>query len=174
MEFDLDEATAILERTPRVLESWLSGLPDPWIRGNEGPDTWSPFNVVGHLIDGEEHDWMVRARIILDGSADRRFAPYDRFRHLRERQDVSLDDLLRQFAELRAANLVELRGLSLTRDHFELTGEHPTFGEVTLAQLLATWAAHDLSHIAQIARAMAKQYRDAIGPWKQFLSVMGS
>jgi hypothetical protein len=135
--------------------------------------TWSPRNVVGHLIDGEEDDWMVRARIILGDDPDRRFRPFDRFRHLRERRGDSVGALLDRFAELRAANLASLRALAPTPEDLARTGVHPEFGTVTLRQLLATWVAHDLSHVAQIARTMATQYRDAVGPWAAYLSVLG-
>lgn len=172
MDFDLQHGIAVLERTPRVLESLLSGLPEPWTTGNEGPDSWSPFDVVGHLIDGELTDWMARLRIILRQGEDRRFEPFDRFRHLTRNKDRTLDDLLAEFRGLRERNLDELRALRLTADQFQLTGEHPAFGRVTLEQLLATWVAHDLGHIAQIARVMAKQYRAAVGPWEAYLPVL--
>ncbi len=173
MDFDLAHAVAVLERTPRLLRMWLQGLPSAWVRGDEGPDTWSPFNVLGHLIDGEEDDWMVRVEIVLRSGDDRRFEPFDRFRHLRERQDASLGELLDRFAEVRARNLERLRSLDLDPSDLLRTGTHPELGTVTLAQLLATWVAHDLGHIAQIARVMAKQYRGAVGPWQAYLSVMG-
>ena len=172
MNFDLTNSIAVLERTPAVLRALLAGLPEDWTHRNEGPETWSPFDVVGHLIDGEETDWMGRARIILAQGPDRRFAPFDRFRHLRQNQGRPLDELLDRFAELRAQNLQELKRLPLRPDQLRLTGEHPAFGAVTLEQLLATWVAHDLGHLAQIARVMAKQYREAVGPWEAYLSVL--
>jgi len=172
MLFQLNDATQILERTPSVLEAWLPGLSDAWTRGTEGPDTWSPFNVVGHLIDGEESDWMVRTPIILDHGSERPFSSFDRFRHLRERQSDSLESLLGRFRELREANLADLRSLELTDADLRGTGRHPELGEVTLSQLLATWTAHDLSHLAQISRVMAKQYSEAVGPWAEYLSVL--
>jgi len=172
MDFDLEESIAVLERTPSVLRTLLEGLPEDWTRGDEGPETWSPFDVVGHLIDGEETDWMPRARIILAQGADRRFEPYDRFRHLRLNEGKTLGELLDRFEELRARNLDDLRGLELTRDELDLTGEHPEFGTVTLEQLLAAWVVHDLGHLSQVARVMAKQYRDASGPWEAYMSVL--
>lgn len=173
VHFDLDDSLALLERTPALLHSWLHGLPSAWIHCDEGPDSWTAFDVVGHLIDGEEHDWMVRARIILGDDDDRRFHPFDRFRHLDRNRGVGFAELLERFAELRAANLADLRGLHLGPDDLARTGRHPEFGTVTLAQLLATWVAHDLTHVAQIARVMAKRYDEAVGPWKAYLSVLG-
>lgn len=172
MEFDLEESIAVLERTPSVLRRLLEGLPEEWTHGDEGPETWSPFDVVGHLIDGEETDWMPRARIILARGDDPRFEPYDRFRHLRLNQGKTLGELLDRFEELRARNLDDLRGLELTRDELALTGEHPEFGTVTLEQLLAAWVVHDLGHLTQVARVMAKRYRDAVGPWDAYMSVL--
>jgi uncharacterized damage-inducible protein DinB len=170
--FDLADGIAILERTPRALESLLTDLSPAWTTRHEGPDTWSPFDVVGHLIDAEQTDWMPRLRIILSEGPDRRFQPFDRFRHLSRNQGRALDDLLQEFSECRSRNLDELRSLRLTADQLQLTGEHPEFRTVTLAQLLATWVAHDLGHVAQIARVMAKQYADAVGPWKAYLPVL--
>ena len=162
----------MLERTPAVLRVLLAGLPANWTHANEGPETWSPFDVVGHLIDGEETDWMPRARVILAQGTHRRFEPFDRFRHLRTNQGKTPGELLDRFAELRARNLRELEEIKLTPDQLQLTGEHPEFGLVTLEQLLATWVVHDLGHLAQIARVMANQYRDAVGPWHAYLSVL--
>ncbi|MCC7144664.1 MAG: DinB family protein [Candidatus Eisenbacteria bacterium] len=172
MNFNLDEGVAVLERTPGVLEGLLIGLPEAWIRNNEGPDTWSPFDVVGHLITGEETDWMARLHIILGQGENRRFARFDRFRQLERDQGRPLVDLLAEFRRLRERNLEELRSLRLTREQFLLTGEHPTFGTVTAEHLLSTWVAHDLGHLGQIARVMAKQYRDAVGPWQEFLPIL--
>lgn len=172
MNFDLTNSMVVLERTPTVLRALLAGLSEEWTHRNEGPDTWSPFDVVGHLIDGDETDWMSRARLILAQGANRRFEPFDRFRHLRMNKGRTLGERLDRFAELRARNLQELKGLKLSRDQLQLTGEHPDFGSVTLAQLLATWVAHDLGHLAQITRVMAKQYRDAVGPWEAYLPVL--
>jgi hypothetical protein len=172
MEFDLHEGVAVLERTPRTLKAMLDGLPSPWIRGTEGPDTWSPYVVMGHLIHCEKEDWIRRAEKVLAGGSLRKFTPLDRTAQLRERQDRPLTELLDEFSDLRATNLATLRGWQLTDAQLALTGEHPEFGDVTLRQLLATWVAHDLGHIVQISRVMARQYRDAIGPWQAYLSVM--
>ena len=172
MQFDLAAGVAVLERTPRTLRGLLDGLPDLWTNGNEGPDTFSPFDVIGHLIHGERTDWIPRAKIILAQGPDRRFEPYDRFAQQRESQGKTLKQLLEEFAHLRSENLAVLHGWHLTDGQLGLTGEHPELGTVTLRQLLATWVGHDLGHIAQIARVMAKQYRDAVGPWRHYLPVM--
>ena len=172
MDFALDRAIGILERTPAALDALLRGLHDDWTRPNEGPDTFSAYDNVGHLIHGERQDWIARAEIILAQGPHRRFEPFDRFAHYRESEGKSLAQLLDEFAALRAANLARVRGWALTDAHLALEGEHPTFGTVTLRQLLATWAAHDLGHVAQIARVMAKQYRDAVGPWRAYMPIM--
>jgi len=172
MQFDVEQAMAVLSRTPGALRELLSGLPDAWIRANEGPDTFSAFDNVGHLIDGEETDWIPRARIILARGPEPRFEPYDRFRHYARNADRSLDSLLEEFALLRAANLVQLESWRLTPAQLELRGEHPLLGPVTLRQLLAAWVAHDLGHVAQISRVLAKQYVAEVGPWVPFLPVL--
>lgn len=172
MTFDLAAATAVLERTPHTFRALLDGLPPTWTDATEGPETWSPYVVVGHLIHGERTDWIVRAQIIIARRADRRFAPYDRFAQFRESEGKTLAELLDEFAHLRAENLRTLASWHLTDAQLALDGEHPAFGAVTLRQLLATWVAHDLGHIAQTARVMAKQYRDAVGPWRAYLPVM--
>ncbi len=172
MKFEVRDGVAVLRRTPATLQAFLGGLGDSWIRATEGPDTFSPFDVMGHLIDGEETDWLARARVILSKSADPRFEPYDRFRHRTRNVGRSLDSLLQEFATLRAANMALLESWQLTDTELELLGLHPTFGAVTLRQLLATWVAHDLGHIAQVARVMAKQYRVEVGPWVAFLPVL--
>ncbi|GLC25954.1 DinB family protein [Roseisolibacter agri] len=172
MDFDLPTALPVLARTPHALRALLAGLPAEWTDATEGPETWSPYDVLGHLIHGERTDWIARARIILAQGADRRFTPYDRFAQFRESQGKSLGDLLDEFAALRAENLATLEGWRLTDAQLALEGEHPAFGPVTLRQLLATWVAHDLGHVAQVARVMAKQYRDAVGPWRAYLPVL--
>ena len=172
MNFDLGPALAVLERTPATLRALLDGLPDVWIRGDEGPDTFSPFDVVGHLIDGEETDWIPRAKIILARAPDSRFTPYDRFRHRTRNQGRSLASLLDELAQLRGDNLVLLRSWRLIDAELSLEGQHPVLGAVTLRQLIATWVAHDLGHLAQVSRVMAKQYRTQVGPWIQFLPVL--
>ena len=172
MEFHLPDGLAILERTPSALHALLDGLPPGWTEATEGPDSWSPYVIVGHLIHGERTDWIPRARLILEQGVDRRFTPYDRFAQFRESAGKPLADLLGEFTNLRAANVALLRQWHLSDEQLALTGEHPEFGAVTLEQLLATWVAHDLSHLAQITRVMAKQYRDAVGPWRAYLPVM--
>ena len=172
MEFDLELSVEVLARTPATLQSLLRGLDDRWTRPNEGPDTFSAFDVVGHLIDGEEKDWVGRAQVILARGANREFKPFDRFRHKTRNAGRTLDSLLDEFALLRAENVSLLRSWDLTPEKLELRGVHPSFGEVTLRQLLSTWVAHDLGHIAQISRVMAKQYKAAVGPWVQFLPVL--
>ena len=172
MQFDLKEAIEVLKRTPGVMREMLSGLSPSWIEGNEGPDTWSPYVIVGHMIHGERADWIPRAKLILAQATDRRFTPFDRFAQFRESEGKSLDELLAELARLRSENLSTLRDWNLREAHLRLEGEHPEFGAVTLRQLLSTWAAHDLGHIAQTARVMAKQYRDEVGPWRAYLPVM--
>lgn len=172
MKFDLDGATRILTRTPSTLHTLLDGLSDEWTRAHEGPNTFSPFDVVGHLIDGEETDWIPRARIILAQGDDTRLEPYDRFRHKDRNAGRTLASLLTEFAELRAANLQVLHTWRLEADTLALAGVHPSLGRVTLSQLLATWVAHDLGHIAQVSRVLAKQYREAVGPWIAYLPVL--
>lgn len=172
MDFELTTGTAVLERTPGVLRGLLAGLPAGWTDADEGPGTWSPYLVVGHLVHGERTDWIPRARIILARGPDRRFAPFNRFAQLRESRGAPLAELLDDFQRLRAENLAILAGWRLTEAELALEGEHPEFGVVTLRQLLATWVAHDLGHLAQTARVMAKQYREAVGPWRAYLSIM--
>ena len=172
MRFDLQSSVDVLRRTPSTLHALVDGLSEQLARGNEGAETFSPFDVVGHLIDGEETDWMTRARIILSDAADKSFTPYDRFRHRARNANRTLASLLDEFARLRGENLAELTGWRLTPAQLELTGKHPTFGPVTLRELLAAWVVHDLGHIAQIARVMAKQYREDVGPWTPFMPVL--
>ena len=168
----MEEAAQVLARTPFVLASLLEDLPDRWIQGDEGPDTFSPFEVVGHLIHGEIVDWLPRARIILDHGEERSFESFDRFAHRRESADKSIAELLDEFAALRKENLALLAEMDLDTEDLDRTGIHPELGRVTLRQLLATWVAHDLGHLAQVARVMAKQYREDVGPWQEFLPVL--
>jgi hypothetical protein len=172
MHFDLELSMEVLGRSPATLRALLDGLGEPWTRGTEGPDSFSPFDVVGHLIDGEETDWIPRARIILARGPDLRFEPYDRFRHRTRNADRSLESLLAEFARLRTANLDLLGSWNLAEPDLDLPGEHPSLGRVTLRQLLAAWVVHDLGHLAQVARVMAKQYRNEVGPWVPFLPVL--
>lgn len=172
MDFELTAGIAVLARTPSTLRAMLAGLEPAWTDANEGPETWSPYIIAGHLIHGERTDWIPRARMILAQGPERRFTPFDRFAQFRESEGKSLADLLSEFARLRTENLATLAGWSVTESQLALEGEHPEFGRVTLRQLLATWVAHDLGHVAQAARVMAKQYREAVGPWRAYLPVM--
>ncbi|MDQ6831370.1 MAG: DinB family protein [Gemmatimonadota bacterium] len=172
MDFDLATGIAVLERTPDTLRAMLAGLSPAWTDATEGPDTWSPYVIIGHLSHGERADWIPRARIILDQGENRRFTPFDRLAQLRESRGKSFAELLDEFARLRAESLAALAAWRLTDAQLSLEGEHPKFGPVTLRQLLATWVAHDLGHVEQIARIMAKQYREAVGPWRAYLTVL--
>jgi len=172
MSFTLDDTIAVLERTPRTLGSLLEGLPDCWTRTTEGPDTFSPYDVVGHLIHGEKTDWIPRARIIREQGEARPFDRYDRFAQFQESAGHSLSQLLEEFGQLRDTNLATLRGWNLGPDDLSRRGMHPVLGRVTLAQLLATWAVHDLTHLHQISRTMAHQYRPDVGPWAMYLGVL--
>lgn len=172
MDFSLQDTIAVLERTPGALDAMLRGLPDAWTRTNEGEGTFSPYDVIGHLNHGERTDWIPRARIILEQGESRPFDRYDRFAQQRESAGKSLAMLLDEFAALRRANLATLKNWNLDSATLGRRGTHPVLGTVTLSQLLATWAAHDLTHVHQISRCMAIQYRDAVGPWTKFLGVM--
>ena len=172
MDLELTTATAVLERTPHTLRALLAGLGSDWTDATEGPETWSPYVIVGHLVHGERTDWIPRARLVLAQGPERLFAPYDRFAQFHESLGKSLIELLDEFARLRAENLAALADWGLTNAHLALEGQHPVFGTVTLRQLLATWVAHDLGHLAQTARVMAKQYRDAVGPWRAYLPIL--
>ena len=171
--FVMAEATAILERTPLALDALLRGLPDGWIAAHEGGESWSPFDVVGHLVHGERTDWMQRARIILEHGEARPFDPFDRFAQFRDSAGRTLGDLLDEFAALRRENLEALAALRLSEADLDRRGRHPEFGTVTLRQLLATWVAHDLDHLFQISRVLAGQYADEVGPWRAYLRVVG-
>ena len=170
--YDLADAIAVLERTPAAFRALLAGLPDAWTTPNEGPDTFSAFDNLGHLVHGERTDWIPRARIILEHGRARPFDPYDRFAQVHESRGKSVQDLLDELARLREQNLETLRGWQLTDRELALEGEHPALGRVTLAQLLAAWVVHDLGHLAQTARVMAKQYRDEVGPWRAYLPIV--
>lgn len=171
-EHNLSDTIAVLSRTPAALDALLRDLPDEWTRRNEDGDTWSAFDVIGHLIHGERTDWMPRARIIMQFGETRVFAPFDRLTQRRESEGKSLGELLDDFDSLRATNLDELRALKLTPEDLRRRGRHPAFGGVTLSQLLATWAVHDLTHLHQVSRIMAYQYRAAVGPWSAYLGVL--
>jgi len=171
-EFRLAEAVAVLTRTPASLDALLRGLPNVWVHCNEGKDTWSALDIVGHLICGERTDWMPRVRIILENGEARPFDPFDRFAQSRESQDKSLAQLLDEFARLRSENLASLQALNLQPEDWTRRGRHPALGVVTLSQLLATWAVHDLTHVHQLSRVMAHRYGEAVGPWSAYLGVL--
>jgi hypothetical protein len=172
LAFTLPGAITVLERTPGVLLGLLGSQPDGWTRQDEGPGTWSPYDVVGHLIHGERTDWIPRLRVVLQHGTARAFEPFDREAQFRESRDRSLSALLVEFASLRAASLRELRAAGLGEAHWDLRGMHPELGAVTLRNLLATWVVHDLGHVAQVARVMARQYRDEVGPWRAYLPIL--
>lgn len=172
MTFNLNQSLEILERTPQVLKTLLSGLSNEWINNNEGEDSWNAFDVVGHLIHGEKTDWLVRTEIILSNGDAKTFATFDRFAQFEQSKEKTISELLEEFQELRKKNLEKLKSKAISTEDLPKTGIHPAFGEVTLEQLLATWVAHDLGHIAQIARVMAKQYKDEVGPWRNYLPIL--
>lgn len=172
MKFNIYKSLEILERTPLVLETMLKGLSEEWTKNNEGPETWSPYDIVGHLIHGEKTDWIPRMEIILSGKADKNFEPFDRFAQFKESKGKNLQQLLDEFKALRKQNIERLRSANLTQDNFEQQGIHPAFGQVTLKQLLSTWVVHDLNHIGQIVRVMAKQYKSEVGPWTEYLRIL--
>jgi hypothetical protein len=170
-DLHVKDAVAVLERTPAAVGALLDGVPDTWARATEGEGTWSPYDVVGHLVHGERADWIPRARHILSGEPAP-FTPFDRTAQFAESEGKSLGELLATFGELRGRNVAELLGMNLGEGDLRRTGRHPDFGEVTLGQLLAAWVVHDLDHLAQIARTMAKVYADAVGPWQAYLSIL--
>jgi hypothetical protein len=170
--FVIEEGVAILARTPATLDALLRGLPDGWIAAHEGGETWSPFDVIGHLIHGERTDWMPRVRMILERGDTQAFETFDRFAQFAASQGRTLESLLDELAALRKENLRELEALHLTEADLERRGQHPALGVVTLGQLLATWVAHDLDHVMQVARVLAKQYSDEVGPWRAYLRVI--
>lgn len=172
MRFSLEHATSFLRRTPSVLRAWLGDLPDGWATLNEGPETWSPFDIVGHLIHGERTDWIPRAELILTHGESRPFTPFDRFAQYQDSRGKSLPQLLDTFAVLRAESLGRLESLQLTPSDLERKGRHPELGTVTLGQLLATWVAHDQNHLGQIARVLGKQYAEEVGPWLAYLPLL--
>ncbi len=172
MRFDLADAMAVLARTPFLVDAWLRPLPDAWVRSNEGGDTWSAFDVVGHLIQGERTDWIPRARLILSEGDTRSFEPFDRFAQFDTARGRTMASLLDEFALLRRDGLAQLEELCVTDGDLDRTGKHPALGPVTLRQLLATWVAHDCDHIVQIARVLAHQYAEEVGPWRAYLRVI--
>jgi len=171
-KFSLTDAIALLTRTPVILNVLLRGLPDIWVLSSEGKDTWSAFDIVGHLNSAERHDWMPRVKTILQSGEARPFDPFDRFAQKRESKGKSLEQLLDDFSRLRSESLAVLQALNLQSADLERRGKHPALGAVTLSELLATWAVHDLTHLHQLSRVMAYQYRDAVGPWSAYLGVL--
>lgn len=172
MKYSLQRSYEILDRTPAVLSSLLAGLSEDWILPNEGPETFSPFDVVGHLIYGEKTDWTIRAKMILEFGSSKTFEKFNRVAMYEESKGKSLQQLLEEFAQLRKENMVWFRSLNLTENDLDKKGMHPVLGEVTLRNLLATWVVHDLTHIAQITRVMAKQYKEEMGPWLDFFRIL--
>ncbi|MEW6127661.1 MAG: DinB family protein [Acidobacteriota bacterium] len=172
MHFNLDHAIDILSRTPMALQAMLQQLPAQLIQSNEGDQTWSPFDVVGHLIHGEQTDWLPRARMILQYGEAKAFEPFDRFAQFEVSKGKTLEELLNTFAQLRAESIQTLKNMNLTAEDFEKRGKHPELGIVRLGELLSTWVVHDLDHLVQISRTLAKQYKEAVGPWQAYLSVL--
>ncbi|NIS83387.1 MAG: DUF664 domain-containing protein [Anaerolineales bacterium] len=173
MEFELEKAIVVLQTTPAILQAWLRHLPHEWVTATDDEDTWSAFDIVGHLIHGEKTDWIPRAEIILSDRETKKFEPFDRFAMLKESQGRTMQELLDTFMHLRHESINHLRALRLSESDYDRTGDHPDLGEVTLRQLLATWVAHDLNHLGQIAEVMARQYKVEVGPWKEFLDILG-
>jgi hypothetical protein len=172
MNFTLEKSIQILERTPNVLGAMLQNISTDWTANNEGGESWSVYDIIGHLIHGEETDWIQRAQIILSEDSDKRFKKFDRFAQFEESKDKSLAQLLDEFKTLRGKNVQTLRSLNIIDKDLEAKGIHPAFGEVSLFQLLSTWVVHDLNHIAQISRVMAKQYKEDVGPWTEYLKIL--
>lgn len=172
MQYSLERSYQILDRTPAVLQALLSGLPDDWVMPNEGPKTFSPYDVIGHLVHGEKTDWIVRTKLILEFGNTKTFDKYNRFAQYEESKGRSLQQLLDEFSAIRKENMIWFKALNLTEDDLDRKGMHPVLGDVTLRNLLATWVVHDLTHIAQITRVMAKQYKTEMGPWPEFFRIL--
>jgi hypothetical protein len=172
MKYSLQDAYGILERTPLVLKTILSGLSDEWVMNNEGPDTFSPYDVIGHLIHGEKTDWRARTNMILEFGTSKTFVPFDRFAQDEASKGKTLQQLLDEFEVLRKNNMEWFHSLNISEADLDKQGIHPVLGQVTLRQLLSTWVIHDLTHIAQVARVMAKQYKEEMGPWLEFFRIM--
>ncbi len=172
MNFDIIKSIEILSKTPTVLESLLSGLSDEWIHNNEGENTWSPYDIIGHLIHGEKTDWIPRSRIILSDLENKTFVPFDRFAQLDVDQDIPIEKLLVEFKALRNENINQLKSLRINNSMLETKGIHPELGEASLKELLSTWVVHDLGHISQITRVMAKQFQSEVGPWINYLGIL--
>ncbi|MFE5320308.1 DinB family protein [Paenibacillus sp. NPDC056579] len=172
MNMNMEEAIEVLERTPKALELFLAGLSDSWLQCNEGEGTWNVTEVIEHLIEGEKHNWIPRLQFILDEGESKPFPPFDRYSHLENRAEASIEQKLQDFKAIRAKNITKLRELIQPEEHFERTGTHPQFGAVKVRELLSTWVVHDLTHTAQIVRVMAGRYSTDVGPWEQFLGIL--
>ncbi|WP_456274125.1 DinB family protein [Bacillus sp. AK031] len=172
MNFKFEEAIELLEKTPKSLEALLAGLPAGWIQCNEGKDTWNAGEVIGHLIESENTNWIPRLRMIIEEGERKTFPPFDRFSHLTETRKKSVEEKLGEFSRLRTENIISLRKLVSPEEHLELTGFHPAFGSVKARELVSAWVVHDLTHIAQVARVMAERYREDVGPWEEYLGIL--
>jgi hypothetical protein len=172
MQYAVDKSIEILERSPAVLMGLLEGISEEWTSNNEGPDTWSAYDIIGHLIHGDITDWLPRAELILSKHGGKKFTPFDRFAQFENSKGKSLSQLLTEFKEIREVNIQKLKKLNISADDLNKTGVHPAFGEVTLSQLLSCWVVHDLNHISQISRVMAKQYKAGVGPWIEYLRIL--
>ena len=172
MKYDLEQAISVLQKTPEVMKTLLSGLSSEWTANNEGGDSWSPYDVIGHLVHGEKTDWMPRLEIVLREKGNKTFTPYDRFAQFELSKGKSLDELLLEFETLRNQNLQTLRSKNLNREDLQRHGIHPELGPVTLSEMLSAWVVHDLGHIAQVSRVMAKQYKGEVGPWTRYLTIL--
>ena len=174
MEFSIIKSMEILERTPQVLTNLLYNISDDWSKSNEGEQTWSAYDIIGHLIHGEKTDWIERIALIMSDQADKNFTPFDRYAQFESNKDKSLTELLNTFSILRTANLERLKAFDIQESALNRLGIHPAFGEVTLSQLLTAWVVHDLNHLAQISRVMASQYKEQVGPWIAYLKILNS
>lgn len=172
VKFELDKAIEILERTPGTIRAFLNDLSNDWIYENEGDNSWSPFDIIGHLIHGEKTDWIVRCDIILNNNATNRFEEFDRFAQFENSKGKTMNELLNEFEDFRKANISKLKSFNISSNEMKLKGIHPEFGTVSLEQLLSTWVVHDLDHLSQISRVMASQYKDLIGPWRAYLGIL--
>ena len=172
MKYCIEKALQVLENTPHVLKQLLSGLDDEWVKNNEGGDSWSAYDIVGHLLHGEQTDWIPRIEITLSEGDNKTFTPFDRFAQFEKSKGKTLEGLLDEFAEARSNNIKVFKGLNITEDDLSKTATHPALGTVTLSNLLSAWVAHDLGHIAQISRVMAKQYKNAVGPWQEYMPIL--
>ncbi|WP_079508909.1 DinB family protein [Mesobacillus jeotgali] len=172
MAFHMEEVIEMLERTPKVLEQYLVGLSDDWLKADEGEGTWNPSQVIGHLIYGEKYNWIPRLELILSDKKDKRFLVFDRFSHLQLYKEYSISEMISEFGSLRTDSIEKMKQLIKHESQLELSGIHPVYGEVKARELISTWMVHDLTHISQITRVMAKRYEMAVGPWKSYLGIL--